>query len=356
MSDINFKDVLSESKDLVFPIIEKCLKDSIQFPKYCEVPKKYSSLVEFHNKIVSEYPNRKGKYLRPTLVLLTAQAMGFDKNLASNTAAAMQMSEDWILNHDDIEDDSLERRGLPALHQIYGKELATNAGDGLHVLMWQILRKNIDIIGTEKSLKIFDEFFKMLNRTIFGQTVEIFWTKENKNNLTEEDVYLILESKTGYYTISGPMRLGALLAGASEDQLNKIYKFGTILGRSFQIIDDLLDLTSDFAGLKKQIGNDIYEGKKTLMLIHLYQNISPENKEKLDKILSKSRDQKTEQEVKWVIDMMNQFGSLDYGKTKALEFAKQAREIFDTELAFLDKEPYRSQLISMIDFITTRDH
>jgi geranylgeranyl diphosphate synthase, type II len=356
MADINFKEVLSESKDLVFPIIEKYLKQFIQFPDFCQVPEKYSYLVKLHDQIISDYPQRKGKYFRPALVLLTAQTMGFDKNLAANTAAAMQISEDWILNHDDIEDDSLERRGSPALHRIYGKELAINAGDGLHVLMWEVLRKNIDIIGVEKGLKIFDEFFKMLNRTILGQTIELFWTKENKNNLTDEDIYLILESKTGYYTVSGPMRLGASLAGASEDQLNKIYYFGTILGRTYQIIDDLLDLTSDFAGFKKQIGNDIYEGKKTLMLVHLYRNSSLEDREKLDKILCKNRYEKTEEEVKWVINLMKQYGSLEYSKTKALEFAVQAKEILENDLTFLHQEPYKSQFIAMIDFVTTRDH
>lgn len=352
----NFLEVLSKSKNLVWPIIEKYLKDFTKFPEFCEVPSKYASLVEFHNKIVSDYPQRKGKYLRPTLVLLTAQAMGCDKDLALNTAAAMQMSEDWILNHDDIEDDSSERRGLPALHQIYGKELAVNAGDGLHILMWKALRNNFSFLDQEKSLKLFDEFSLMLDRTVFGQTVEIKWTQENKNNLTDDDVFLILESKTGYYTISGPMRLGAILAGATEDQLNKIYKFGVILGRSFQIIDDLLDLTSDFSGLKKQQGNDIYEGKKTLMLIHLYQHISKDYKEKLDLIMSKSRNEKTSKEIEWVINMMKEFGSLDYGKEKALEFANQAKEIFNTELTFLDREPYRQYLEQMIDFITTRKH
>lgn len=356
MDKNNFLEALLETKKIVWPVIEKYLEDFTNFPEFCKVPKKYDSLVEFHKDLVSDYPKRKGKYLRPTLIMLVAQAMGISSDLAVNTAAAMQTSEDWILNHDDIEDDSLERRGLPSLHRIYGKELAINGGDALQILMWRILFQNFSLLGMEKGQKIFDEFCLILDRTILGQTVEIKWTQENKKNLTEDDIFFILESKTGFYTIAGPMRLGAILAGANSDQLEKIYKFGVLLGRSFQIIDDLLDLTSDFAGLKKQQGNDIFEGKKTLMLIHLYQNISASEKQKLEEIMTKTRDQKTPQEVGWVIDSMKKYSSLDYCKSKALEFAAQAKEIFETELTFLNREPYRSQLLEMIDFITTRDH
>jgi geranylgeranyl diphosphate synthase type II len=282
--------------------------------------------------------------------------MGFDIKKSIPTAAAMQISEDWILNHDDIEDQSLERRGQPALYKIYGNELAINAGDALHILMWQVLSKNYLILDKNIAQKIQDEFFLMLNRTILGQTIEIKWTQENRFDLTEEDILLILESKTGYYTIAGPMRLGAILAGASDKKLESIYRFGVLLGRSFQIVDDLLDLTSDFAGQKKQQGNDVFEGKRTIMLIHLLNNVSPNDLSKLKQILLKSRDQKTSDDVNWVISKMTEYGSLDYGQSLAKKFATKANEIFDQELTFLNKEPFRSELNSIFDFIITRNH
>lgn len=355
-SQPNFIEVLTNYRDLVWPYIESNLNQIQKYPTFCQIDKKYQSLVDFHFNMVSDYPKRKGKYLRPTLVLLTAQAMGFDKNLALPTAAAMQISEDWILGHDDVEDQSLERRGLPAIQKIYGNELAINAGDNLHLLMWQVLGQNFSKLELSIAQKIYQEFFDMINRTILGQTVEIKWTQENRFDLTQDDILLILESKTGYYTIAGPMRLGAILAGATEQELESIYKFGVMLGRSFQIIDDLLDLTSDFGGLKKQQGNDIYEGKRTIMLIHLLNNIDSNNKTKLQQILLKTRDQKTEGEVKWVIDQMKENGSLDYGKKLASEFAQESIKIFDSELKFLSIEPFRSQIRSGIDFIISRNH
>jgi len=356
MENQNFIETLTNYRNLIWPFIQKNLNQIKDFPNFCQLDKKYQELIDFHFKLVTDYPARLGKYLRPSLVMLTAQAMGINPDLIIPTAAAMQLSEDWILGHDDIEDQSEQRRGQPAIQKLYGDHLAINAGDALHNLTWSILSQNYSILDKKIVQKINQEFFTMINRTILGQTIEIKWTEENRYDLTEEDILLILESKTGYYTIAGPMRLGAILAGATDNQLNSIYKFGVILGRSFQIIDDLLDLTSDFAGQKTQIGNDIYEGKRTIMLIHLLNNISTQNKQKLHDILDKTREQKTPSEVLWVINQMKEVGSLDYGKKLADKFSSQAQNIFDTELTFLSLEPFRSQLNSCIDFITTRNH
>jgi len=353
---IDFSQVLEEKKKIVWREIEKYLEDLIKFPRYCRIPPKYQSLALFHQKITSEYPQRKGKYIRPTLVLLTAAAMGFPEEKAIRTAAAMQISEDWILNHDDIEDDSLERRGKPALHRLYGKELAINAGDALHILMWKILWDNRQVLGEKKAEEIAEEFFQMLNRTTLGQTIEIYWTKKNKVDLTDEDILLILESKTAYYTIAGPMRLGAILAGASGKQLEAIYEFGKPLGYCFQIRDDILDLTSDFAGLKKQTGNDIYEGKRTIMLSHLFRTVKGKDKKRLLKIMAKTREEKTVEEVNWVIGLMKKHGSLEYAQKLAEKFAKQALKIFEKKLGFLKHQPARDQLKAGIEFILKREY
>lgn len=354
--EIDFERVLAEKRDLVWLVIKKYLDDLVKFPDFCQISSKYAPMAEFHQRIVAEYPERKGKYLRPTLVLLAASAMGFPEEKAIQTAAAMQTSEDWILNHDDIEDDSLQRRGKPTLHKIYGKELAINAGDTLHVMMWRILRDNLKVVGEKKGLQIIDEFFQLLDRTTLGQTVEIKWIQEGRTDLTDEDILFISESKTGYYTIAGPMRLGAILAGASERQLTDIYEFGKILGRSFQIVDDLLDLTSNFKGLKKQTGNDIYEGKRTVMLMHLFRNARGSDRDKLTILMGKTREEKIEEEVGWVIELMKRYGSLEYGKKLAEKFAKEAEEIFEGKLKFLKEEPAREQLKAGIDFIINREY
>lgn len=354
--EIDFSEVLREKRQIVWREIEKYLQKPLDLQGKFAIKPKYQKDVDFHWQIVSDYPRRQGKYLRPALVLLTAGAMGFPRDKAIKTAAAMQTSEDWILGHDDFEDDSLQRRGQPALHRLYGSELAVNAGDGLHILMWKMLRDNEKVIGSTLAFRIIDEFYQMLSRTVIGQTVEIKWTKENKTDLTDEDILFVIESKTVYYTIAGPMRLGAILAGATYQQLETIYEFAQSLGRCFQIKDDLLDLTSDFAGQKRQIGNDIYEGKRTIMLMHLFRFAQNTDKRRLELIMQKPRLEKTRKEVEWVIQKMQKYGSLDYVQNLAEEYAKGARDIFEQKLGFLKKQPERDQLKAGIDFILKRDH
>lgn len=352
---INFLEVLEAKKSLVWIEIENYLRNIFDASiKNYSIG--YKDIGSFHSKLVREYPERKGKYLRPSLVLLTAEAMGADSSRALKTAAAMQISEDWILIHDDFEDNSLERRGKPALHKIYGSELAVNAGDALHMLMWKVLYDNIESLGENTTKMLIDEFFQMLTRVALGQTVEIKWTQENKTDLIDKDFYFIVDGKTVYYTIAGPMRLGAIIAGATDKQLDTLFEFGTYLGRSFQIRDDILDLTSDFKGLKKQKGNDIYEGKRTLMLLHLLRTARALDLKKLQQILVKSREEKTEEEVEWVIAMMEKYGSMAYSQTVAEKLAKTARGVFDKKLGFLKSEPARSQIVAGITFMIERDH
>ena len=355
MESQDFLNTLKNYQNLLWPIIEKKIEEVNKFPDYCRLDKKYQKELDFHLKIVSDYPKRKGKYLRPSLLLLTAEGMGAKRERAMITAGAMQISEDWILNHDDIEDDSESRRGQKALHKIYGNELAINGGDALHVIMWKVLFDNFSVLDKKTAMKIVQEFYTMMSRTILGQGIELRWTRDNRYDLSEKDNLLILESKTGYYTIAGPMRLGAIIAGASEKQLEAIYRFGVLLGRSFQIIDDLLDLTSDFSGQKKR-GNDIYENKRTMMLLHLIQKSSEVDKKIINKILEKKREEKREEDVEIIVGLMKKYKSLDYGKKMADKYARQAKIIFTKELLFIKKEPYRSQLISGIDFIVNRNY
>lgn len=356
LEDNSFSDVLSSNKILVWDEIDKYLDQFFKYPAFCDIPKKYTSLLEFHKTIVSEYPERKGKYFRPTLVMLTAQSMGFTQEKAIKTAAAMQVSEDWILCHDDIEDDSPDRRGKPTLHKIYGVNLAINAGDALHLMMWKMINDNHQLLGSDLATKISNEFFWMLNRTMFGQGSELKWAQENNFNLTYDDVEFILASKTGYYTIAGPMRLGAILSGANEIQLNTLYDFGVTLGKVYQIIDDLLDLTSDFSGLKKIKGNDIFENKKTIMLVHLLKSANKHDLKLIFDILAKNRYQKTQSEVNQIIKLMNHYGSLAFAKQKAITYSHQLKDFFNKNMDFIRIQPYRNQIIACIDFITNRKY
>jgi geranylgeranyl diphosphate synthase type II len=118
----------------------------------------------------------------------------------------------------------------------------------------------------------------------------------------------------------------------------------------------LLDLTSDFKGLKKQRGNDIYEGKRTIMLMHLFGAVKGADKKRLLKIMAKERGQKNDKEISWVVKMMEKYGSLDYGKKLAESLASRALDIFGRKLDFLKKSPARDQLKAGINFILHRNY
>jgi len=349
MPSINFLEILKSYRDIVSPVVNKYISSSLKFPAFCQIDSKYQNLLDFQEQLVSEYPKRLGKYLRPTLLMSTALSMGVSNEKALLPAVAMQLSEEWILVHDDIEDESLERRGTATLQKMYSPALAINAGDAIQAIMWRV-------IGDINNSKIFDEFCLLMNRTTFGQTIDIKWNQDNKLDITDEDVFLILESKTCYYTISGPMRLGAILAGAPDSDLDTIYLFGRYLGRAFQIIDDVLDLTTDFQGLKKQAFNDIYEGKRTIPLSHLLKSANSDELLKIKSIFNKSRDKKSETEVLEIINLMNKYKTIDSARDLAIKFGQEAKDILNDKMQFIKVEPYRSQLEKAIDFIVNRDH
>jgi len=338
---IDFKAVLEEKKKITYDEIDKYL--SI----YSEPAGHYAA--------VKEYPSRKGKALRPTLVLLSCEAFGGNLSKAVKTAASMQTSEDWILTHDDWEDDSDERRGKPALHKLYPPEIAMNAGDALHMVQWKILSDNFDILDQKTARRLFDKMFNIMMVTAEGQYIEMDTIKKNKVDLTDDDFYKIADGKAAWYSIIGPIQLGAIVAGVDDITLNKIAEFGLPAGRAFQIQDDVLNLIGDVKKYGKEIGGDILEGKRTLIMVHLLRTCKSEEKKKITDILAKSRAQKTEEDKLYILNLMQQYGSIEYARTKAREFAQQALTSFKKNFSNLPGKNAAEALAAGIEFIVTRD-
>lgn len=334
---LDFKDFLAHKKPVIWEEIQKYL------PK--EGPFNFT-------EVVNEYPKRQGKYGRGCLVLLSCEAFGGDVSKAVRTAAAMQMSEDWLLVHDDFEDNSEERRGKPALHRIYGNELAINAGDYLHFLMWKILMDNATVLGNEASFRVLKEFERFMDITIRGQHLESYTTLNmGLEGLKDKDFEDIAYGKSAEYTIAGPLRLGAIIAGKDENILKKLTEVGIPLGIGFQIRDDLLNIVGKGSVYGKEIGGDIFEGKRTLLLIHLINNTEGEKHKKVLEIMRKKRGEKTGEEVEYIIKLMKEKGSVDYAEKKAQEFADIAKKKFND---YFSDIPNREIFESAIDFFTMK--
>jgi geranylgeranyl diphosphate synthase type II len=319
---------------------------------------RFPAAEKLHLRLMREYFLRGGKYFRPTWLILTAEAMGAPLRHCWLTAAAMELSENWLLIHDDIEDHSLYRRGAPTLHRLFSPELALNAGDALHVLMWQVLCDNSKLLGVTKTLMLLREFARMISRTTLGQTAELQLVQEETFPRRNDKIFYIFDGKTSYYTVAGPMRLGAIIAAKNSAKLQKkifplLNRLGTLIGRAYQITDDILDLTSTFRG-RKQRGNDIYEGKRTLLVAHLLRQLPAPKQALAMKILQKPREEKTVREVNWIIKLMHQYGSFSYAYRCAHRFLSEARVLLQ-QCRFFRKPAARQKMLAGIDFILRRE-
>jgi geranylgeranyl diphosphate synthase type II len=312
-----------------------------------------------HYAMIREYPSRQGKYFRPALVLLSAEMFGGDMEKALLTAAAMQTSEDWMLIHDDWQDGSEERRSTPdeykpALHRIFGNELAVNAGDALHVIMWKILGDNVRLLGNKTGWKVYDKFVDILMKTTEGQYLELSWIRNNRISLTEKEYYRMIYAKAGYYTVTGPLQLGAIVAGALDSEIRKIAEWGVPFGCAFQLWDDVMNLTIESHIQGKEIAGDILEGKRTLALIHLLGKCTITEKAYITSIYSKPRERKTEEEKDYVLNLMRRYGSIKYCKHIAWNYSILAKIIFDENTSHLPDTNAKHIIRECIDFVVNR--
>ena len=280
--------------------------------------------VDLLYSMMRDYPSRQAKGMRPFLCVTTCKAAGGTEEDAILTAACIELFQNWILIHDDIEDGSELRRGEPALHMKYSEGLALNAGDALHARMWEAILRNKKALGTEKTVALLDEFSRMVNQTTEGQHMELGWVAGKRWDLSEKDYYEMCTRKTSWYTVASPCRLGAIIAGAGSGVLDQLREFGMALGVAFQIQDDSLNLVGDQEKYGKAKSDDILEGKRTLILLHLLEAAGRDEREKKVAIMNKPRDAKTASDVSYVLSMADRYDAIGYARKRAAELLKEA--------------------------------
>ncbi len=273
-------------------------------------------------RMMRDYPQRPAKGLRPLICVASCRAFGGKEDDALITAASLELFHNWILIHDDIEDASEMRRGSPVLNKKYDWALALNAGDALHARMWGALLENRSRLGPQKALRILDEFYRMINETTEGQHVELSWVVGKRWDLREDDYYMMSTKKTSWYTSIAPLRLGALIADADERDIESLVPIGTKLGVGFQIQDDALNLCGD-GKYGKEIAEDLLEGKRTLILIHLLSRCTETERGSVIATMNKKREEKTD--VGQVLDLIYKYGAIDYAREKARSLVDEAR-------------------------------
>ena len=212
-----------------------------------------------------------GKRLRPVLLLMTAEAFGGSLEEAMPAALAVEIFHNFTLLHDDIMDNADVRRGKPSVYAKWGGNVALLSGDAMLITAYRSLAK----VASERLPRVMSIFSDMALEVCEGQQYDMDF--ETMSKVSVEEYMQMIERKTSAL-LSGSAMIGATMAGASDEDIKKIYRFATELGLAFQLQDDVLDSFGDTA-LGKKIGGDILEGKKTFLMIQALSRASAEERE-----------------------------------------------------------------------------
>lgn len=300
-----------------------------------------------YGQLLADYPLRGGKMLRGILLYLSAIAHGGQPEPALHTAAALELFQNWVLIHDDIEDGSEERRGRPALHRLYGLALALNAGDALHARMWGLL------LEADLPREVLNEMAYLIEQTAQGQHLEISWMEGHRFDLEEADYLLMCSQKAAYYTAVAPLKLGALLAGQTPPAVYE--EAGLDLGIGFQIVDDVLNLNGDPTRYGKEIAGDLWEGKRTLILLHYLGQASPAQHQRAVSLLRTPREEKQPAEVAWLHQQLLDSGSVAHAQQQADLRLHRGMERLRPALASLPNHQAASALLATLEQLVRRE-
>ncbi|MEV0425746.1 polyprenyl synthetase family protein [Micromonospora sp. NPDC050495] len=275
--------------------------------------------------LVTEYPRRWGKGLRAALCLATCRAFGGAPSVGLNAAVTVELFHNAFLIHDDIQDASEQRRGEETLHARYGVGVALNVGNMTNLLALQRLAANRAALGSGIAWRLFEETELMLRHSLEGQAIEIGWIRDNVCDLDADDYYRMCLKKTSWYTCIYPCRTGILVATGRHDAVDVLDRYGWYLGAAFQIQDDALNLTGDYARYGKEIAGDLWEGKRTLILIDFIRRCTADERERLLRFLSRTRAERTASEVRWLHGRLLAYDCVESARRSARELAVAAR-------------------------------
>lgn len=286
--------------------------------------------------LVGHISFRKGKMLRPGLVLLSGHACGSITNKHILTAAIMEMIHNATLLHDDVIDEGKSRRGLPTLNCLRGNESAVLLGD---FLLSRVFRMCVELDDG-----VAEVIAKSTALTCEGEMKQ---TAQRGNWLLSESQYLEIITDKSAAMFSAACQTGAMLAGAGRQQQKKLADYGLNIGIAFQITDDVLDLVGDEAKTGKKTGNDLDRDKLTLPLIHLLKTSPPAEKKFIKQVITQQTDPNSNG---MLLEKLRAFGSIEYTAKRASEFIEQAI----SALAGVSESKYKKLLIETAKFIAER--
>ncbi len=281
--------------------------------------------------------NASGKHVRPLLVLLTAKACGQVTDNTINSAVLLELLHTATLIHDDVIDETKQRRGVPSLNAIFDNRISVLVGD--YVLSTALIRSiqtgNLQIIGIVSNL----------GRDLSEGEIKQLETAEE--SIIDESCYMQVIRKKTAMLLSACAEIGSISVGASGEMVEKCREFGEYLGYCFQIKDDIFDYFKE-ANIGKPTGNDIREGKVTLPLLHA---LKTGRREEVDKCLRIIREKDfTTENIDLLIDFAKANGGIEYAEQRMQEYRDKAVEVLMT----LPESEAREGLLLLADYIVER--
>ena len=303
--------------------------------------------------LIAAHMSRAGKGIRPALCIATAKAFGGKENNAVPSAAALEMLHNAFLVHDDVEDGSEMRRNHPTMVAEHGVPLAVNTGDAMNALSIRLLRRNLPLLGAPTAIRIYEEIDALLVESLEGQAMELGWIRDNDTRVCAADYLRMTLKKTCLYSFIHPMRIGALVADGERCDLDRFDKLGFFVGAAFQIQDDVLNLIGD-KRYGKEIGGDLMEGKRSLILAHLFERVSGREADTLRDFLGRPRERRLQREIGWIYELLRRYGSIEYAQQASRDLAAAAVSEFETAFAGTQDDEAKEFLRRIVDYVVDR--
>lgn len=324
-------------KDLSLRNLYKNVQEDI-----AKVEETLTIFVQSPNELISEIGSylfkKTGKRIRPALLVLCSKMLGYQGKEHILMSALIETIHTASLIHDDIIDNSKLRRGRESVHARWGPNITVLLGDYLYI-------KAIGLSLKSKYRQIIQILTDISAKMIEGELYEYYVS--GKLDLAEKDYLGIINKKTASL-FSASCHIGGILGEASKEEKEALIEFGTNLGMSFQIIDDLLDFTGDEKILGKPILSDLNEGRITLPLIYTLNHDGKENRKRMSHLLKESHLGKDTREEMLEIIRFN--GALDYTYKKAEEYSDRSKEI----ISQFPQSIHRDTLTLFSDYLLTR--
>jgi geranylgeranyl pyrophosphate synthase len=249
---------------------------------------------------------KRGKRLRPVLCLLACESLGGDPEKAMPFAVATELLHNFLLVHDDIEDEDRVRRDRPAVWVRYGMAHGINIGDYLHAKTYEaVLESAHRGVDEATLLRLLRLVATTVVRTGEGQAMDI--GARARRDLTLDDYVAMVTEKTGHY-LAAPFQGGAMVAGADDAVLDALAAFGKAVGPVFQIADDVIDLTEGKG--RGERGSDIREGKRSWLAVYTAGVCTEAERGRLYDILDTPREATTAEDVAWVVDLFARYDAV----------------------------------------------